>query len=73
MPLTLEQFGINRLNPSQRLELAELIWDSIDDGTSFTPPEWHLRELERRIVAADADPDAAELWEVVLARLSRKQ
>ena len=73
MPLTLKQFGIDQLNPSQRLELAELIWDSIDDGTPLTPPEWHLRELERRIVAADADPGAAEPWEVVLARLSRKQ
>ena len=73
MPLTLKQFGIDRLSSSQRLELAELIWDSIDDGIPFTPPEWHLRELERRIVAADTDPGAAEPWEVVLARLSRKQ
>jgi hypothetical protein len=35
------------------------------------PPEWHLREWERRVAAADADPGAAEPWEAVLARLSR--
>jgi hypothetical protein len=48
-----------QFNPQQRLE-------------SFNPPDWHLRELERRVAAADADPDAAERWETVLARLLRK-
>jgi putative addiction module component (TIGR02574 family) len=72
MALTLEQFGIDRLSPEQRFELIGLLWDSIPDDAPFTPPDWHLRELERRIAAADADPDAAEPWEAVLARLSRK-
>jgi putative addiction module component (TIGR02574 family) len=72
MALTLEQFGIDRLNPEQRWELIGLIWDSLPDDAAFTPPEWHLRELERRVAAADADPGAAEPWEAVLARLSRK-
>lgn len=73
MSLTLEQFGIDRLNPEQRCELIGLIWDSLPDNVPFTPPDWHLRELERRVAAADANPDAAEPWEAVLARLSRKQ
>jgi putative addiction module component (TIGR02574 family) len=72
MTLTLEQFGIDRLSPQERLELINLIWDSIPDDAPFTPPDWHLRELERRVAAADADPGAAEPWEAVLARLSRK-
>ena len=72
MDLTLEQFGIDRLSPRQRLELIGLLWDSLPDDAPFTPPDWHLRELERRIAAADADPGAAEPWEAVLARLSRK-
>ena len=71
MSLTLEQFGIDRLSPTERSELLSLLWDSLHD-VPFTPPEWHLRELERRIAAADANPDAAEPWEVVRARLSRK-
>jgi putative addiction module component (TIGR02574 family) len=72
MVLTLEQFGIDRLSAEQRLELISLIWDSLPDDAPFTPPAWHLQELERRIAAADANPAAAEPWETVLARLSRK-
>jgi hypothetical protein len=41
--MTLEQFGLDRLAPEERLELLELLWDSLDDGT-FVPPEWHIRE-----------------------------
>jgi putative addiction module component (TIGR02574 family) len=72
MSVTLEQFGIDRLSPEERCELIDLIWDSLPSDAPFTPPAWHLRELERRIVAADADPGAAEPWDVVLARLSRQ-
>ena len=72
MDLTLEQFGMDRLSPQQRLELIGLLWDSLPDETPFVPPDWHRRELERRVAAADADPGAAEAWEQVLARLSRK-
>jgi putative addiction module component (TIGR02574 family) len=72
MDLTLEQFGIDRLSPQQRIELIDLIWDSLPEDVPFLPPDWHVRELERRIAAADADPTAAEPWEAVLARLSRK-
>ncbi len=72
MSITLEQFGIDRLNPQQRYELIDLLWDSLPESASFVPPAWHLAELERRIDAADANPDAAEPWEVVLARLSKK-
>jgi len=72
MGLTLEQFGIDRLSPQQRWELIGLRWDSLPDDAPFTPPDWHLRELEKRITAADANPDAAEPWQAVLDRLSRK-
>lgn len=72
MGLSLKQFGIDQLNAEQRLELIGLIWDSLPDDVPFVPADWHLRELERRVAAADADPDAAEPWEAVLARLSKK-
>ncbi len=55
MAVTLEQFGLDRLSPDERLELLGLLWDSLGDG-SFTPPEWHIRELERRRAAAEANP-----------------
>jgi putative addiction module component (TIGR02574 family) len=72
MGLTLEQFGLDRLSPQQCLELIGLLWDNLPDDAPFTPPDWHLRELEQRIAAADANPGAGEPWETVLARLSRK-
>jgi putative addiction module component (TIGR02574 family) len=72
MSLTLEQFGLDLLSPQQRCELLGLIWDSLPEDLPFTPPDWHLRELDKRLAAADADPGAAEPWEAVLARLSRK-
>jgi len=72
MNMTLEQFGIDRLSLEERCELIDLIWDSLPDDAPFTPPDWHLRELERRISDADANPGGGEPWEQVLARLSRK-
>lgn len=72
MSLTLEQFGIDRLNSQDRLLLLSLIWDSLPHDRADSPPEWHLRELERRLASADAAPETAEPWETVLARLSRK-
>jgi putative addiction module component (TIGR02574 family) len=72
MSLTLEQFGIDRLSPEERCTLIDLLWDSLPPETPFVPPAGHLRELERRIVAADADPGAAEPWQVVRTRLSRE-
>lgn len=72
MDLSLEQFGIDRLNPEQRFELIGLIWDSLPDDAPLVPPDWHIQELERRVAAADADPDSSIPWEVVRDRLSRK-
>lgn len=71
--LTLEQFGIDRLSQPERLELIELLWDSLPaGGDGFVPPEWHLSELDRRLADADANPKDVEPWSEVLARLSRK-
>lgn len=67
MPVTLEQFGLDRLAPEDRLELLELLWDSLAEGT-FTPPDWHIRELERRHAAAEANPQAGVPWAEFKAR-----
>jgi putative addiction module component (TIGR02574 family) len=34
----------------------------LPEGT-FSPPDWHIRELERRRAAAEADPSAGVPWE----------
>ena len=62
-PLTIEQ----------RLELIGELWDSIPDSLNELPiPEWHREELERRLAAADANPDATIPWEEVKRRLREK-
>ena len=61
------------LTVEQRLELIGELWDSIPDSLDELPvPEWHREELERRLAAADADPDAAIPWEQVKKRLREK-
>jgi putative addiction module component (TIGR02574 family) len=60
--VTLEQFGLDGLPSEARLELLELLWDSLSEGI-FSPPEWHIRELERRRAAAEANPSAGVPWE----------
>jgi len=58
------------LTVEQRLELIGELWDSIPDSLDELPvPEWHREELECRLAAADADPDAAIPWEQVKRRL----
>ncbi len=70
--LSLEQFGIDRLNAQERWQLIGLLWDSLPDDAPLTPPAWHIRELEERIAEADANPGAGESWESVYTRLSSK-
>lgn len=71
MSLTLEQFGIDRLNVEERQELIGLLWDSLPDDAPIAVPAWHVNELERRIANADANPDDVERAEDLIARLSK--
>jgi putative addiction module component (TIGR02574 family) len=61
------------LTVDQRIELIGELWDSIPDSIDALPlPDWHREELERRLIAADADPHAAIPWEQVKERLKNK-
>jgi putative addiction module component (TIGR02574 family) len=72
MTQNLEQLGIDRLRVPERLELIGLIWDSITATDETLPiPDWHIRELEHRRAAAEADPGASIPWEVVKDGLKR--
>ncbi len=48
MATTLEQYGLQSLSVDDRIELMELIWDSVDDNPIHLP-DWHVEELQRRI------------------------
>lgn len=70
MPSSLPELDVEQLTVAQRLELIALLWDSIPDSLETLPmPEWHRLELDRRLAAADAAPDAGIPWEQVKARL----
>jgi putative addiction module component (TIGR02574 family) len=73
MNATLERIGIEQLSTPERLELIGLIWDSITEQEAQLPiPEWHQRELDRRIAAADANPGLGIPLTEMKARLARK-
>ena len=71
---TLQTLGIDQLSREVRLELVQEIWDSIAEEDSNVPlSESQRLELDRRLAAHRANPDAAIAWEQVeteaLARL----
>ena len=58
------------LTVQQRIELIGELWDGIPDSIeALAVPDWHREELDRRMAAADADPDAAVPWDEVKKRL----
>src|SRR5439155_345099 len=70
MSLTLEELGLDRLSVVERLDLISTIWDSIPNTLEALPiPEWHRRELERRLADCETNPEASIPWEEVKARL----
>jgi putative addiction module component (TIGR02574 family) len=73
MSPTVQSLGIDRLSAEDRLRLIEEIWDTLSDSLEDLPlPESHKEELDRRLTAADTNPNAGSPWEEVKARLRRK-
>lgn len=63
---------ILELPPEQRLQLVEDIWDSLAQSETSVPvPEWHRRELDRRL--ADPAEEATLSWDEVQQRLKPKR
>jgi putative addiction module component (TIGR02574 family) len=73
MALDATSLGINELSVGERLELIELIWESLPESVSpgDVPPE-HLAELQKRRAAMDAHPGEGKPWREVLDRLGKK-
>jgi putative addiction module component (TIGR02574 family) len=62
---------ILRLPPAERLELLDELWDSLAADASAVPvPEWHQRELDRRV----AEPSPKHITsEELHSRLKRPE
>ena len=66
---TLEELGLDRLSPADRLAVAEAIWDSVAREAEAAPLSAAERAvLETRLADSIARPDAVIPWEVVKAR-----
>jgi putative addiction module component (TIGR02574 family) len=76
MSPTLESLGIDRLSIAERLALVQEIWENIAAEVERSPlTESQRQEVDRRLAAHRANPEAAIPWEHVeaeaLARLRR--
>jgi putative addiction module component (TIGR02574 family) len=59
-----------QLPVDERLELAEALWESLDqEAVEPALPEWQRTILEERIAADDAAPDEGSPWEEVKQRI----
>jgi putative addiction module component (TIGR02574 family) len=69
---TAKSLGINRLSLAERILLVEEIWDSIAaEAEALEVPQSHKDELDRRLAAYQADPQAGSSWEDVKSRLQK--
>lgn len=76
MPVTMKELGIDRLDPQDRLALVGEIWDSLAADLEKLPlTEAQKQEVDLRLAAHQANPEAAIPWEQVeaeaLARLRK--
>jgi putative addiction module component (TIGR02574 family) len=65
---------ILKLDVSQRIQLAEEIWDSIaacPDALELTDSQ--REELDRRLAAYRADPAAGSPWDDVRSRIAQSK
>ena len=69
MASLLSTLGIDALSPEQRWQLLQELSESLEAEAEEMPlTEAQERELDRRIAALDANPDAVVPWEEVEAR-----
>jgi putative addiction module component (TIGR02574 family) len=72
MAPSLQELGLDRLSPEDRLTVAEAIWDSVAREVESAPlTEAQRAELERRLADSIARPDAVKSWEEIEARARR--
>jgi putative addiction module component (TIGR02574 family) len=61
---------ISQLSVSERIQLAEDLWDSIIDKQEDLPLDpVQQQELDRRLVQHRQDPNAGSTWKTVKQRL----
>ena len=69
MPQSLQELGLDRWSAEDRLRLIGELWDSLERADQAELSDADREELDRRIAAADADPNGGLPWDKVRARL----
>lgn len=73
MAINVNEFGIDRLSVGERLELIQLLWDSLPPQVDAQDvPVWHRAVLDQRLADAEANPDGGVPWRDALAQLGAK-
>ena len=63
------EFDFSKLSVTERIRLAEELWDSIPESVDISLTVAQTAELDRRLEDLEQYPDDGEPWEVVRARL----
>lgn len=76
MSSTLQAYGLDRLSAAERFAVMQDLWDSLAEEVEKSPlTDAQKQEVDRRLAAHRANPQAAIPWEQVeseaLARLQR--
>ncbi|MBL8825210.1 MAG: addiction module protein [Planctomycetia bacterium] len=67
--MMVKELGIDRLSVLEKLTLIEEIWDSLPENVQTDEiPEWHQKELAKRLSHAKAFPHDKKPWREALAR-----
>lgn len=73
MTPTIESLGLRALPPSERIRLANDLYDSVGGDEPGPQISDELKaELDRRIADDDANPDDVISWEELKVKLYRK-
>ena len=63
------ELDFSKLSTTERIQLAEDLWDSIPESADIALSDAQKAELDRRLKDLEQHPDAGEPWEIVRARL----
>lgn len=67
--MMVKELGIDKLSVQERLSLIEEIWDSLPENVQTDEvPEWHKKELAKRLTDAKSSPHDKKPWREALAR-----
>jgi putative addiction module component (TIGR02574 family) len=73
MAINANDFGIDGLSVGERLELIQLLWDSLPPQVAPEDvPDWHRELLDQRLAEAEENPGGGVPWRDAIARLGAK-